>query len=81
MSKDNESSAEKKTDDTQDLPTKKLKKLIKKTETTLEELKLELAKRKLDDQHEGVDHLEEYMQDAEHNLANIVKFMKTIFKK
>jgi hypothetical protein len=79
MSEDNENSVGEEQNEAHDLSTKKLKKLIKKTEATLEELKQELGKRKLDDQHEGVDHLEEHMKDAEHNLANIVNFMKTVF--
>lgn len=64
-------------EDFSSLPRKKLKKLIKETRETLDQLQTEMAKRKIDKQHEGVDHMEEHFKDAEHNLSNI----KTFFQK
>ncbi|MCF8473179.1 MAG: hypothetical protein K9G26_00670 [Emcibacter sp.] len=60
------------------LPQKKLKKLIKETENMLEELKCELDKRKTHKQHEEIDHLEEYFEDADHNLTNLKKFIQRV---
>ncbi len=62
----------------EDISTKKLKKLISRTEKTLAKLQEELEKRNLDDQHSEIDHLEEHIDEAEHSLANFVTFLKEI---
>jgi len=66
-------------EDLSSLPHRKLKKLIKETQGVLDQLTRELKKRKLDRQHEEIDHMEEYFQDAEHNLSNLKQFIQKIF--
>ncbi len=62
----------------EDFSNKKLKKLISRTRKTLKELKAELKRRKLDDQHSEIDHLEDHIDEAEHGLSNFVKFLKEV---
>lgn len=65
-------------DEYETLSTKKLRKLIKQTKKTLNELKEELGKRKLDSQHSEIDHLEDHMEDVEHGFANFIAFLKDL---
>ena len=67
-------------DNNEPLTTKKLKKLIKQTKSTLNDLQEELDKRKLDNQHLEIDHLEEYMGEVEHGFSNFITFLKDVLK-
>lgn len=67
-------------DDFESLSTKKLKKLIKATKVTLNELQVELEKRKLDNQHSEIDHLEDHMEEVEHGFSNFMTFLKDVLK-
>jgi len=67
-------------EDFSSLPRKKLKKLIRETRETLELLQAEMDKRKIDKQHKSVDHMEEYFEDAEHNLSNIKIFFQKMIQ-
>ncbi len=67
-------------DEYETLSTKKLKKLIKRTEETLDELKGEMKKRKLDVQHSEIDHLEDHMDEVEHRFSNFMVFLKDVLK-
>ncbi len=62
------------------LSTKKLKKLIKQTNETLKDLKVEMAKRKLGSQHSEIDHLEDHLEEAEHGFTNFINFLKDVIK-
>ncbi len=62
----------------ENLSTKKLKKLISRTKGTLAGLQEELKRRKLDDQHSEIDHLEDHIDEADHNLSNFVSFLKEV---
>lgn len=67
-------------DEYESLSTKKLKKLIKGTEETLDELKNEMKKRKLYIQHSEIDHLEDHMDEVEHRFSNFMAFLKDVLK-
>jgi hypothetical protein len=67
-------------DEYESLTTKKLKKLIKQTKATLAELQIEMGKRKLDNQHSEIDHLEDYMEEVEYGSANFMTFLKNVLK-
>lgn len=67
-------------DDFESLSTKKLKKLIKATKVTLNELQEELEKRKLDNQHSEIDHLEDHMDEVEHGFSNFMALLKDVLK-
>lgn len=67
-------------DEYESLTTKKLKKLIKRTKATLNELQKELGKRKLDNQHSEIDHLEEHMEEVGHGFSNFMTFLKDVLK-
>mgnify|MGYP000235818089 CR=1 FL=1 len=67
-------------DEYESLSTKKLKSLIKRTEVTLTELKEELVKRKQDNQHSEIDHLEDHMEEVEHGFTNFMSFLKDVLK-
>ncbi len=67
-------------EDLSSLSHKKLKKLIKETEEVLVHLKEEMKRRKLDKQHTEINHLEEHMEDAEHNLSNLKTFIQKVMK-
>ncbi|PHZ84999.1 hypothetical protein [Paremcibacter congregatus] len=58
----------------------KLKSLIKETEEVLVLLKEELQKRKLDKQHEEIDHLEDHLKEAEPHLSTIKAFIQKIIE-
>ena len=66
-------------DDLSSLSHKKLKKLIKETQEILNDLTKEMAKRKLDQQHDEIDHMEEHFEDAAHNLSNLKNFIQKAF--
>ncbi|VAW06857.1 hypothetical protein MNBD_ALPHA01-2283 [hydrothermal vent metagenome] len=66
-------------EDFSSLSKKKLKKLINETQDVLDQLKTELKHRKEDKQHDEIDHLEEYFEDASHNLSNLKLFIKKVF--
>ncbi|MBT5073562.1 MAG: hypothetical protein HOJ34_07940 [Kordiimonadaceae bacterium] len=68
-------------DEYESLSTKKLKKLIKQTKATLNELKEEMSKRKLDNQHSEIDHLEDHMEEVEHGFSNFMTFLKDVMDK
>jgi len=68
-------------DEYESLSTKKLKKLIKQTKATLNELKDELGKRKEDNQHSEIDHLEDHMEEVEYGFSNFMTFLKDVMKK
>jgi len=63
-------------DEYKSLSTKKLKKLIKQTKVTLNQLQVEMSKRKLDNQHSEIDHLEDHMEEVEHGFSNFMAFLK-----
>lgn len=65
-------------EDFSSLPKKKLKKLISETQDVLNQLKRELKLRKEGKQHDEIDHLEEYFEDASHNLSNLKKFIQNV---
>ena len=67
-------------DEYESLSTKKLKKLIKRTKATLNELQEEMDKRKLDNQHSEIDHLEDHMEEVEHGFTNFMAFLKDVLK-
>jgi|TARA_R110002096_G_scaffold266710_1_gene460337 hypothetical protein len=67
-------------DEYESLSTKKLKKLIKRTNATLSELQEEMEKRKLDNQHSEIDHLEDHMEEVEHGFTNFMAFLKDVLK-
>ncbi|MBL4602785.1 MAG: hypothetical protein JKY84_08570 [Emcibacteraceae bacterium] len=67
-------------DEYESLSTKKLKKLIKQTKLTLNELQEELDKRKIDNQHSEIDHLEDHMEEVEHGFSNFMTFLKDVLK-
>lgn len=67
-------------DEYESLSTKKLKKLIKRTKETLSELQEEMDKRKLDNQHSEIDHLEDHMEEVEHGFTNFMAFLKDVLK-
>jgi DNA-binding transcriptional regulator GbsR (MarR family) len=67
-------------DNNEPLTTKKLKKLIKQTKSTLNDLQEELDKRKMDNQHLEIDHLEEHMGEVEHGFSNFITFLKDVLK-
>ncbi|WP_296403126.1 hypothetical protein [Psychrobacter sp.] len=50
-------------------------KLIKETEETLTSLMGELKRRQQDDMHKEIDHLEEYMEEADTSFKNLRKFI------
>jgi len=66
-------------EDLSSLSHKKLKKLIKETREILDDLTHEMAKRKLDKQHDEIDHMEEHFEDAAHNLSNLKNFIQKAF--
>ena len=66
-------------DDLSSLSEKKLKKLITETQDILDQLSAELKQRKIDRQHHEIDHMEDYFEDAEHNLSNLRLFIKKVF--
>ena len=68
-------------DEYESLSTKKLKKLIKQTKATLNELKEEMSKRKLDNQHSEIDHLEDHMEEVVHGFSNFMTFLKDVMDK
>lgn len=61
------------------LSNKKLKNLIKETEVFLKLMKQEMKSRKLDKQHEEIDHLEDHLGEADHSLSNLKTFIQKIF--
>lgn len=66
-------------EDLSSLSRKKLKKLIQETEEVLASLKHEMKQRKLDKQHEEIEHIEDHFKDAEHNLSNLRNFIQRVF--
>lgn len=67
-------------DDFESISNKKLNKLIKETRETITELEDELEKRNLEKRHAEIDHLEEHMEEVEHNFSTFMTFLKTILK-
>lgn len=61
------------------LSEKKLKMLLKETQEVLDQLKMELKLRKLNRQHEEINHMEDHFEDAAHNLQNLKTFIKKVF--
>lgn len=57
-----------------DLPTSKLRALIRETELTLTALKAELESREDEKRHEEIDHLDEHLEAAELSLQSIKDF-------
>ena len=57
---------------------KELKKLIKRTRATLKEMKAEMMRRKLEDRHAEIDHLEDHIDESERGLANFFAFFKEV---
>lgn len=49
--------------------------LIKETEETLSALMEELKRRQQDNMHKEIDHLEEYMEEADTSFKNLRKFI------
>ncbi|WP_138380816.1 hypothetical protein [Luteithermobacter gelatinilyticus] len=66
--------------DLSSLSNKKLKKMIADTEEMLAMMKEELKRRKLANQHEEVEHLEDHMNEAEHRMASLKTFLTALFK-
>ena len=67
-------------DDFESISNKKLNKLIKETRETITELEDELEKRNLEKRHAEIDHLEEHMEEVEHNFSTFMTFLKTVLK-
>ena len=67
-------------DDFESISNKKLNKLIKETRETITELEDELEKRNLEKRHEEIDHLEDHMEEVEHNFSTFMTFLKTVLK-
>ena len=65
-------------EDLKELSYKKLKKRVKKTRKLLDVLETELKKRKLDRQHDEVDHLEEHLDVADHSILNLTTQIKKL---
>ena len=72
---------------TEKIPTyslKKLRKQVKKTKETLALLEAELKKRQLEQQHDEIEHLEDYMEQANSSilsLGSILSMLKNDNKK
>jgi len=66
-------------EDFSSLSEKKLKKLIRETHMVLDQLTQELNQRKQDKQHEEINHIEEYFDEASHNLGNLKIFIQKVF--
>jgi len=67
-------------DNFESISNKKLNKLIKETRETITELEDELEKRNLEKRHAEIDHLEEHMEEVEHNFSTFMTFLKTVLK-
>jgi len=67
-------------DDFESISNKKLNKLIKETRETITELEDELEKRNLEKRHAEIDHLEDHMEEVEHNFSTFMTFLKTVLK-
>ena len=67
-------------DNFESISNKKLNKLIKETRETITELEDELEKRNLEKRHAEIDHLEERMEEVEHNFSTFMTFLKTVLK-
>lgn len=67
-------------EDFSELSNSKLKSLIAETEEVLALLKDEKKKRKLDKQHEEIDHLEDHLKEAEPHLSTIKAFILKIIE-
>lgn len=65
-------------EDLTELSYKKLKKRVKKTRDLLDSLETELKKRKLDRQHDDVEHMEEYLDVADSSILNLTSQIKKL---
>ncbi len=65
----------------QALTNERLHHLIEETQKTLFELKQELRRRIEEEQHEAIDHLEDYMEQAELSLKTFRSLLKALLKR
>jgi len=66
--------------DLDNLSNKRLRKLIHKSEETLNELKAELDRREKESQNHEIDELEQHMESAEVSLKTIRDFLASLSK-
>jgi Mg2+ and Co2+ transporter CorA len=66
--------------DIERLPSERLATLIEETEITLDQLKNELRRREQANQSAAIDHLEDYMTNAELSLQSIRDFISQLVK-